>query len=217
MQIAADGGVAVRMRYIGTGTVTSVTVITGTSITMITSDGGTDVYAFGTYTTVGRLVDAINADGIFEAKVLDTLRSYATATQFVNGAIASSTYNGTTVWDLKVDSSAAKYLALRLTYDRGFDKRNSSVHRVHLQEYVYFATLGSAAADMALVYEVTPGGLETKKIGDLSVSATATTLNFASGRGKLTADEGNDLVVVIKDAASLSDTGAYLRVTGILE
>ena len=70
LQVGTDTPVAIRLRKLSVGSVTSVTVTTATNIVMITSDGGTDTYTFATYTTVGALVDAINADGIFEAKVL---------------------------------------------------------------------------------------------------------------------------------------------------
>ena len=209
--------IAIRLKYKGTGTVTSVTVTTGTNIVMVTSDGGTDPYEFGTYTTIGTLVDAINADGIFDVKVLDAVRSLATATQFVDGAITASTEDGVTYYDVKVDTSAAKYFAVRLTYDRGFDKAHKSSHRVHLQEAKYYATLGAAAADMVLVYKVN-GTTETKVMGALSVSATETTINFASGNGKLSGANGEDIVVILKDATSIADAAAnYLRVTGIVE
>jgi hypothetical protein len=217
LQCGTDGPVAVRMRYKGTGTVTSVTVITGTSITMITSDGGTDAYAFATYDTVAKLVSAINADNIFEAKALDTLGSYATATQFVNGAIASSTLDGITIWDMKVDTSAAKYLALRLTSDRGFQGVPAGNRRVHLNEAKYFATLGNAAVGGFKIVDV-KGSVETVVLSNLSVSAAATTESFASGWGYLTAEEGHDLVVVLIDDTSVGDAAAnYLVVSGIVE
>lgn len=218
-QVGTDTPVAIRLRYVGTGTVTSVVVTTATNIVLTTSDGGVDTYAFNTLNTVGKVVDAINADGIFEAKVLDSVRSYATASQFVTGAVASSTYEGKTVWDVKVDTSAAKYFAYRLTLDRGFDKNSvKKNHRVHLQEFVYFATLGNAAMGGAQVYECTPDGTETSVLSDLSVSASLTTTNFASGRGKMTAADGNDLVVVLIDSATLGDAAAnLLRVVGSIE
>jgi hypothetical protein len=216
-QVGTDAPIAIRLKYKGTGSVTSVTVTTGTNIVLVTSDGGTDTYAFATYTTVGAVVDAINADGIFDAKVLDAVRSLASATQFVNGAITAATEDGVSYYNVKVDTSAAKYFAVRLTYDRGFDKAHKASHRVHLQEAKYYATLGAAAADMVLVYKVN-GTTETNVMSALSVSATETTINFASGEGKLSGANGEDIVVILKDAATLGDAAAnYLRVTGIVE
>ncbi len=222
LQGGTNDPVAIRLRYVGSGTVTSVTVTTATNIVMITSDGGTDTYAFATYTTVGALVDAINADAIFEAKVLDSLRSYATASKFVDGAITSGSFlNGagtsTTVWDVLVDTSAALYIGFRLTYDRGFEKPHKRNHRVHLQQIKYSVDMGTAAADSVQVWEI-DGTNESQLLGYLSVDTTETTLTWVSGRGKITAGDGNDLFVMVKDAATLADAaGNYVEVSGLIE
>jgi len=216
-QVGTDTPIAIRLKYIGTGTITSVTTTTATNIVMITSDGGTDTYAFATYDTVGKLVDAINADGIFSAKVLDTVRSEATASQFVNGAITAATEDGVSFYDVKVDTDAADYFAVRLTFDRGFDKAHKASHRVHLQEIKYLMDVSTAAAGAVKVYEV-DGDTETLVMSDLSVDNTATTITFASGDGKITSGNGNDLVVKIDDGGNLADsTGNFLRIVGIIE
>ena len=216
-QVGTDTPIAVRLKYIGTGTITSVTVTTATNIVMITSDGGTDTYAFATYDNIGKLVDAINADGIFKAKVLDSIRSEATATQFVNGAIAASTEDGVTFYDVKLDTDAADYFAVRFTFDRGFDKAHKDNHRVILQEIKYLMNVSTASANNLKVYEV-DGTVETVRMQDLPVDNTATTINFASGEGKLTAGNGNDIVVKIDDGGNLADAdGNYLRVSGLIE
>lgn len=220
--VVDDGAVAIRLRYVGTGTVTSVTIVTGTGITMITSDGGTDAYEFGTYATIGALVDAINGDGIFEAKVLDSIRAEATDDQFVNGAISSSTLRdggvSTTVWDVTVDTDAADYTAYRLTFDRGFEKEaRKRQHRVSLQEIVYNLDISAAEAKAVRVYEI-DGTNETLVLQRKSVDATKTTINFASGEGRIDAAFGNDLVVYIMDTTSITDSSDnYLNVVGILE
>lgn len=220
--VVDDGAVAIRLRYVGTGTVTSITIVSGTGITMITSDGGTDAYEFGTYTTVGTLVDAINGDGIFEAKVLDTIRSEATDDQFINGAIASSTLRdggvSTTVWDVLVDTDAADYTAYRLTFDRGFEREaQKRQHKVSLTEVVYNLDISAAEAEAVKIYEI-DGTNETLIFSRKSVDATKTTINFASGEGKLDAAFGNDLVIYIMDTTSITDSSNnYLEVGGILE
>jgi hypothetical protein len=101
-----------------------------------------------------------------------------------------------------------------LTPFRAFDAPKG--HRVNLQEIKYFATLGAAAADMVQIYKRS-GATEVQIFGDLSVSATATTISFASGEGYITGDENGEILVILKDASSLSDTAAYLRVAGIIE
>lgn len=218
-QCGTDSPVAIRLRYVGTGTVTSVTVTTGTNIVMVTSDGGTDTYAFGTYATVGALVDAINADGIFEARVLDSLRSEATATQFVDGAITASViYNAAntaqTVWDVKVDTSAAGYFAVCLSFDRGFDGVRGA-HRVKLQEVKYLMNLGTAGT--VLIYDRFKG-VETLVFSEAAVDNTATSITFASGEGNITVADGHEIVVHIQDTGTLSDAATnFLRAVGVLE
>lgn len=221
--VVDDKAVAIRLRYIGTGTVTSVTIDPATDLVLVTSDGETDTYAFVTYTTVGTLVDAINGDGIFEAKVLDTIRSEATASQFVTGAISSSTLRdggvSTTVWDVLVDTDAADYTAYRLTFDRGFEREAlKKQHKVSLREIVYWQTMATAStANSVKVYEI-DGTTETQ-ILRRATGATATkhTVNFASGEGRLDAAVGNDLVIYITDSGFTDGAGNYLEVSGILE
>lgn len=218
-QVHTDTPVAIRLRYIGTGTVTSVTVTTATNIVMVTSDGGTDTYAFGTYDTIGKLVDAINADGIFEAIVLDGLRADATASQFVTGAITLSTSReGYSIWDVKVDTSAALYFAAALTpTDRLFTKPARG-HRVHAMELRYAINMGTAAADSALLYQRELNGTETTLLSMLSVDTTETSHTWASGQGRITAPDGASLIFKVKDAAALADaTTNFLQIVGFVE
>lgn len=203
--------VAIRLKYKGTGTVTSVTVTTGTNVVMVTSDGGTDTYAFSTFTTMGALEDAINGDGIFEAKVLDALRADLTSgNPLVDGAKTITTDG---YYDLVVDTNVLFALTYRCTYDRNVKKcAPPENHRVKLNEFIYYATLGAAAANMVQVWECDIAkNTETQVYQALSVSATVTTVRFAAGKGNIASGFGNDLVVRVKDAVSLADSGAYLQ------
>jgi len=227
--VRTDTPVAIRLRYIGSGTVTSVTTTTATNIVMITSDGGTDTYTFEAYATVGALVDAINADGIFEARVHSTLRSYATASQFVTGAITKSTFLeaggsvGYDIWDVLVDTSAALYFAASLDpAEKGFfGVERSKRHRIHVQEIKYVVNMGTAAADSVQLWQRAPaskGSIETQLNGWLSVDTTETTISWASGNAKITLPEGYQAIAIVKDAATLADaTSNYLDIVGILE
>ena len=218
-EVATDTPVAIRLKYVGTGTVTSVTVTTATNIVMVTSDGGTDTYAFATYATIGALVDAINKDGIFSAIVLDALRADATASQFVTGAITLSTCReGYSIWDVKVDTSAALYFAAALTpTDRLFWKTGRG-HRVEAMELNYAINMGTAAAASALLYQREANGTETTLLSMLSVDTTATSITWASGQGRITAPEGASLIFKVKDAATLADAATnYLRIVGFVE
>lgn len=216
----ADTPIAIRLKYVGTGSVTSVTVTTATNIVLVTSDGGTDTYAFSTYTTVGSLADAINGDGIFECKVIDALRSDLTASSYFleNTAITAGTdTNGVTVYDVHVDTSVYKAVTSCITNKRDFNTTKlSESHRVHLQAIQYFATLGGAGAGLVKVY-IRRGKTETLVYSTTSVSATATTITFASGLGKITGLDGDEIVVRLQDGTSLSDTALAFAAIGILE
>jgi len=216
VQAGTDAPVAIRLKNVSGGAVTSVTVTTATNIVMVTANGGTDTYAFATYTTVGAVVDAINNDGIFEAKILDCLRSLASASTLVDGAITAGTdANGVVVWDVKQDTSASLQIAVCLSAHRDFDLPKG--HRVNLQQVVYSVNMGTAAADSFQIYRRN-GSVETKVLGALSVDTTETTLNLASGFGKLTSDDEGEFVVLVKDAATLADAaGNFVRVVGTLE
>lgn len=218
-EVHTDTPVAIRMKYAGTGTVTSVTIVTGTGITMITSDGGTDAYTFAAYTTVGALVDAINKDGIFQCIVLDTLRADATNLQFVDGAITLSTCSeGYSIWDVLVDTNTAFYFAACLSPTNRLFWKTGKGHRVSAMELRYAINMGTAAVDSALLVQRQANGIETTLLSKLSVDTTDTTISWASGHGKITADEGASLIFKVKDAAALGDAATnYLQIVGFVE
>ena len=220
-RIADDTPVAIRMRYIGTGTVTSVTVVTGTSITMITSDGGTDAYAFATYTTIGALVAAINNDATFEAYAVDSLLADATTggNYQINGAIVAGTDdNGVVCWDMKTDTSVFMSYTVALTANRNFDPiRKFQGHRYHLQSINYFADVNAASANAVRVY-LRKGSVESQVWGAASVDVTDTAITFASGQGQISGADGGEIVVRVLNATSLTDhASGYLQVVGIKE
>ena len=213
-----DKAVALRLKYKGTGTVTSVATITATSVETITSDGGTDTYLFATYATMGALADAINAANIFECKVLDVLRSAASDDALLAETLTTPTQdeNGNNVFDVKVDTSGMFYVGACLSASRGFGGLTAG-HRVHLQQIDYVANMGTAAADGLKVYARNcTTGAERLVYAGLSVDTTATTVTFASGVGKISSKDNEELIVLIKDAASVAD-GAYMNLTGIVE
>jgi hypothetical protein len=221
-QVANDGSVLFTMKYIGSGTVTSVIVTENTDITMITSDGGTDAYTWANYTTVGALVNKINSDGIFQAKVMDALSTTSTGDGLaIDGTLAVDA-NGN--YNIMSDTSNAKILAYRLTYDRTFgtSAKFRNGHRVSLQEIVTDLTLGGGAdANGLKIYECTPSsnsapyaGAETLVWQRTATTGSAETINWASGKGKITANDGNDLLVIVTDAGSVSGS---LTIAGELE
>jgi hypothetical protein len=189
----------------------------------VTSDGGTDAYLWSAYATLGALVDKINADGIFQAKILDGLRSEATAgSRFITGAITSADDGSETAWDMLWDTNTALRIAYRLTYDRTFgtSAKLADGHRVTLTEIVTSLTLGGGAdANSMKIYECTPahrGAKETLLLQRTPTTGSVVTLNFASGQGGITAADGNDLVLIITDGTSFGTTD-YVTVSGTRE
>ncbi len=233
---AGNRPVAIRMRYKGTGTVTSVTTAAGTLVTVSVAGTGQATEGTKTYTfasdspTIASLVGNINADGIFEAKVLDALNADVTPSYFVTGAI-TATYdsNGVRQWDLTVDPnvqlSAGVYgITVCLTGNREWDNNfftpeKVGQHRVVLQEVDYYATLGGAADNLVRIYvrRGLPGHTETQIFGALSVSGTLTAITFASGQGFISGKDGDEIIVRVQDGTSISDTALFLRATGYLE
>lgn len=218
LQVSSDQSVALRLKYKGTGTVTSVTAVTATAVTIITSDGGTDAYDFATYTTMGALADKINADGVFECKVLDVLRSAASDNNILAAALTATNAvdeAGNAVFDLYTDSSAFLQYGLCLSAHRGFGLPKG--HRVTLSAITYVANVGTAAADSVQIWK-RKDGVETQIFGQLSVDTDETTITFAVAGGVkgITSAEDEELIVIVKDAASLAD-GGFLRVMGEIE
>jgi hypothetical protein len=212
----ADEPVGLRLRYIGTGSVTDVAITTATGIIMRTSDGGTDNYAFSGAATMGILEDQINADGIFEARVLDMLRSENPDDSLLQVTLTATTYDEgyNNVFDVVIDSSGALSHGVCLSPTRYFDAPKG--HRVHLQGLTYFSTLNGASADSLQIFK-RKGTLESQVYGTASVTGTLTTINFASGEGKITGNPDEEFIVLVKDATSISDTGLYMTVIGEIE
>lgn len=217
-----DTPIAVRLRYIGNGSVTSVTTTTATNLVTVSVESGatvTKTYTFATYTTVGTLVAAINTDGIFQAVALDSLLAdLTTSSNFVTGAITAGTDdNGVVVWDVLADTSVCKSITATLSLHRNWDQIGQG-HRVHVQEIVYNVDVNGALANSVRVYQRTPSGVEKQLIGYVSVDVTKTTINWAGGTGKITGADNSDLIIRVQDATSVTDAaGNFVSATGILE
>lgn len=208
-QVADDESIAIRLKANAGTTVTSVTVTTATDVTVITGSG-TTVFDFATYTTLGELVDAINAAGEFTARILDGLRTMASANALVDGAVTEA-YG---YFDLKDDTSSTNNLAYNFSLDRDVPiQKLLGGHRVEIKEIVYNVTLGSSADVKIYQVDSATGRIEKEVFSKAAVSATETTINWAQGIGKISSDDSKELVVVIEGAGSV--TGS-LTVAGYL-
>jgi hypothetical protein len=216
-QVTNDAAIGIRLKYVGTGTVTSVTVVSATSVAIITSDGGTDTYEFATYDTIGYLADAINDDGIFEARVIDALRSEGSDDWFLAAApvVAGTDEDGNVVYDLVADTSGAATMAICLSPKGTSMTEKPSGHRVHLQE-IFYNIDNTAAATALKIYQRTKDGVESLLSAQLNVDATDTTVTFASGQGKITGENDAELIVFF-DGTVVNQSTNMIRVVGIRE
>lgn len=211
-----DAPVAIRLRNKAGLAVTSVTVVTGTSLALIDS-AGTTTLLFATYTTIGAVVDALNATSSWEAKTLDSLRSDASVSRLLDGAItASGDGNGVTGYDVLLDTSTALEIVVCLSPFRDWDAPKG--HRVNLKRLKYGVNMGTAAVDSANLYKRL-GNTETKVFGDLSVDTTVTTeLDFTSSNMDFYGRNDEEFIFLVKDAATLADaTSNYVEGIAILE
>ena len=140
-KIASDGSIAMRIKYVGKYSASTVVVTTATNIVLTPSTGTAVTCAFASYTTMGAVADYINNADDWDCKLLDCLRSDASASKLVDGSITVS--NG--YYDAKVDTSAALHISYRCAYDRtaGMNRPRGS-HRVHLKSFTYYADLTAA-------------------------------------------------------------------------
>lgn len=226
VQRADDAPVVMRLRYIGSGTITSLTMTTATGFVIITSDGGTDTYTFANpHTTMGLLADAINGDGVFEAKLLDALRADTTSgSAFLENTTLTATTdeNGVTCYDIHLDTSAKDYVTVCLSPFANFDAPEG--HRVHVKEVSYYQDVNAASAASVLLYARKSGKNgrrhETERLLYSATSAdiTVTTINWASGEGFISGNVDDEIIFRVKDATSITDNAAsYVRIVGLLE
>ena len=211
-----DDPTAIRLKYVGGGSVTSVTMTTATDVTLVTVSGGvtyTDAYLWEDYVTMGDVADAINNDQRFEAKVVNALRGDATGTDvFVTG---TKTITADGYYDLTSDTTYTKNLTARLSFDNDPLVTKLEVdHRVHLWEIKTQFTVGGTYTFK--VYECDPrGGKETMIWQTVpTVGGTAASITWASGEGRITARPGCDLVAQLVDDTSITGN---LTLVGVAE
>jgi len=210
---ADDASVALRIRQVGGAAVTSITVTISTDIVLIDADG-TTTSTFATDDTLGKVADTINATANWECKILDGLRADASDDTLLDGVISASVTNGVTYYDAVADTDGVDYATYRCTYDRAVgEEKPKGAHRVRLLEVMYNQDINAASANGFRIYEWDAAAKsETLVYGIASVDATETTVNFGSGEATVDAGWGNDLIVRVIDATSITDsTNNYLQ------
>lgn len=222
--VGTDTPVAIRIRHTGLTAVTSVVVNAGTSIVLTDAAAGTTL-AVATYDTINKMVNAINAIGTWEAKMLDALSTDVCSGSYfkTSGGSMAATLdgNGNQVYNIYADTDVSLAMTTCLTPFRSFDSPRG--HRVHLQEIVYYLTIAGAGAGLFNIYtrgayaSVPPGTAETKIFSDTSVTTTKTTYTFASGYGEITGKDDQEIIVQVTDSTMADQATSYLRIVGIIE
>ena len=221
-QVLLDKAVGLRLRYIGSSTVTSVVVVQADSL-VLTTAAKTDTFLFddptgGTpwYTTLGGLADAINDTGRWEAKVVDALRSedpddFFLATSGTSSATTDE--NGVVCYDLLIDTSAAATIAACLSPNGpNFDMPEG--HRVHLKQIDYIVD-NTAAAGTLKIYK-RKGSAERLVYSAINVDGSLTSVSWASGHGKITGGPDEEIIVFF-DGTVIDTLTQYVSLTGIYE
>lgn len=208
IRIAEDGAVALRIIHTSSDAVTSVVVTSATNI-VLTDASGASTFTFGSgYGTLGLLADGINATANWECKILDGRRAtLTTASNLVGGTLTANSKLGEWGYDVMLDTTNTFTFPIRCTYDRTAGNLfPASGHRVKLVSFEYVLDVGTAAADKVRVYEWDPVlKTETQIWGAASVDSTSTATSFDFSKAPIAAKEGNDLIVLVTDAAAITD------------
>ena len=217
--------VALRIVHVGTAAVTSVITTTGTAIVLTDATNVVTADFAGTLSlgTLGAVADYINSQPNWKCKVLDGLRSTITTANNLVGAPTTATAtpkDGEVVYDILLNTTTTFTYPIRCSYDRtASNLKPKGGHRVKLVGFDYVLNVGTAAANMVRIYETDPTTLtETQIWQGASVKSTTTVTSLDFSKAPITVKEGNDLVVMVTDAASLATAGTnYMQALYIRE
>lgn len=224
----ADTSVALRIRYVGSPESSSdyadAVLVSATSLTLSVNGvadsnvGASGVLAFATYTTLGTLVDAINASGTWEAEIVAGLRSDSTGSSRLL-ARSTSTFRPYQSVSLPWDSSATSTLEIALeAQPADFSKAlRADLYRVGFKRSRSLVNTGSGEATAVTITEVSKDRSTTVRTIQVFAGADNTLLDTDSNGSMLPihAAWGNDILVRLTVAGGWSDTGAYLEAVGV--
>ena len=222
-----DNSIAFEIVHTSSDVVTSVTVVSGTGITLIDAAGTSGSLAFNTYTTLGTLVDKINTLANWKARILDGLRATSTSSSVLipNTAVTAVTIGGESVYQVFLDQSVGNDIFYRVAMDRGVLNTEEGVvkttvpkgsHRVKIEGITYRANISGATLNGVRIYSYNPVTLtETQMWGTTSVDDTATSIDFSYN--PITSGDNEELVVRIIDSAISDSITNFLQVDYIRE
>lgn len=222
--VVADGSVAIGIRYKGTQVSATVTVASGQitckhgaagSEAVDSTVGSSGVVDDATYTTIGAMVDVINASPNWHAEIIDGLRSDLSGnTLLARAETTLSPARGQVLplfWDTSAHLSLSYAIsARRLNFNRSH--KNLGAQSI-LKQVTTLVNIGSGALSLK-VYQTNATRSEATLLASKVVSDnTDTTLISAAGETYV-ADPSKELLVRITGSVDLPDSGAYLDVSG---
>lgn len=227
--LAADQGVALRIRYVGSGESSSAyadaVLVSATSLTLSVNGvadstvGASGVLAFATYTTLGALVDAINLSSNWDAKIVAGLRSDA-----VNGSelLARSTsafrpYNEVQLfWDSS-DNGVLGIDFLLEPADAFARPEQQAAHRVGFKQLLARVNTSGGESIQIYVYELAPDKAAVLRTLAQYTAADDTVLDSGLVEEPVAhAAWGNSILVRFRGTGWV-DSASYLRVFGVRE
>lgn len=221
--LIADESVAIAIKYIGSQASATVEVGSG-DITVKHGAAGSEaadstvgvsgVVADGTYTTLGAMVDTINASPNWRAEIVDGLRAdVSTAALKTLSAHTFSPVRGE-VWPLYFDTSAFLSLSYRISNRRlNWNKSQKGVVAI-FKALNALVNVGSGTLILSIYDVDTKSGTTTLRATVAGTDNTDLAFSLASGQGDIRSDVGHDLLVRYTMSVDLPDSGAYLRVNG---
>lgn len=224
-----DKSVAIEIVHVSTNATPSVTIASGTGITLADAGYTTESLAFSTYTNLGLLVDKINqSHGLYwKARIIDGLRSTLTTSSVLipNSAITAVSQGGETIYQVFMDQSINDSMFYRVSMDRGVLRNDNAQlkteapkggHRVKIAGIKYRVNISAATLNGLRIYDYNPVTLsETQIWSSITVDNEATTHDFTDN--PITASEGNDLIVMVNDSAITDATTNFLQVDYVRE
>jgi len=174
--------------------------------------GATGVLAYATYTTLGALVDAINASANWKAELVGALRSDSTGSSTLL-ARTTSTFKMFKDVNIYFDSSVIVHLDYLLEAPAFSSRELRAITRVGLSRIIA-KNNNSGDALAVKVYEVDHAKSSSTLLAQFDVADDTEKDSGATDELLLQSSYGKELLVRFIGATTLSDTNCYLRVFG---
>ena len=229
--LVADQPVALAIRYKGTSASATVTVVSATGITLKQGTAGAEavdttvgasangVVDFATDTTLGAVVDRINASSNWQAEIVDGLRADLTSSsQMLARSEATLSPVRIQVLPLYWDTSAHLSLSYCVSPRRLNFNRKRAGYQAVVKDVKALVNVGSGTLTL-YIYNRDPKTGTTTLLHQ-AAGTDNTELNnpaFGAGSGEIRSEFGHELLVRYTCSVDLPDSGAYLRVTGFCE